>query len=194
MVQTWASPPGVVCAITPLIFEMDLVDGDNTVSITCTSGEDKLVFDWFTVAYDRAFSADSDTFKFTYETGYQFPIAGFTSDSIVAFDMTDHTAVKRITDAAVTGSGPYAFTFEPPAEVGEMTYLVLADDQILTPHSLIATQPHGLSEGEADWILITHRDLGWDINGDPQPWLDEIMALRQAQGLRVQDCRCGPNI
>jgi hypothetical protein len=38
----------------------------------------------------------------------------------------------------------------------------------------------------ADYILITHRDIGWDVNGDPYSWLTDLTALRQAQGLRIK--------
>ena len=38
----------------------------------------------------------------------------------------------------------------------------------------------------ADYILITHKDIGWDGSGSAYPWLDDLAALRQAQGLRVK--------
>jgi hypothetical protein len=38
----------------------------------------------------------------------------------------------------------------------------------------------------SDYILITHRDVGWDINGDPHPWLTDLVDLREGQGLRVK--------
>ena len=76
--------------------DVDLLSGDNTVSITCTSGEDKIVFDWFTVTYRKSLCGRSDTLKFTHDTGYQYPISGFTSDAVSAFDITDPLDVKRI--------------------------------------------------------------------------------------------------
>jgi hypothetical protein len=41
------------------------------------------------------------------------------------------------------------------------------------------------SANGADYIVITHRNLGWDANGDPYAWLTDLLALRQAQGHRV---------
>jgi hypothetical protein len=43
-----------------------------------------------------------------------------------------------------------------------------------------------LETNGADYILITHRDLGWDVNGDAYGWLNDLVALREDQGLRVK--------
>jgi hypothetical protein len=34
--------------------------------------------------------------------------------------------------------------------------------------------------------LITHREIGWDGSGNPLSWLDDLVALREDQGLRVK--------
>ena len=34
----------------------------------------------------------------------------------------------------------------------------------------------------ADYILITHRDLGWDANGNAYEWLSDLVALREDPG------------
>jgi hypothetical protein len=49
----------------------------------------------------------------------------------------------------------------------------------------IAGNLSGTSNG-ADYILITHRDLGWDGGGSAQPWLTNLKAHRESQGLRVK--------
>jgi hypothetical protein len=56
---------------------------------------------------------------------------------------------------------------------------------VLAPVAIIEDEHGNLADPAtgADYILITHRDLGWDINGDPHPWLTDLTALRQAQGL-----------
>jgi hypothetical protein len=168
--------------------EVDLISGENTVSITCTSGEDKIVFDWFETAYRRGYGVESNELKFTHNTGYHFAVSGFTTDSLAAYDVSDSSSPKRITNAVIAGAGPYSFTFEPPFEVDARTYCVLSTDQMLEPHSLTASRPHRLADSAngADWILITHRNLGWDAGGDPQPWLSDLVAHREAQGLRVK--------
>ena len=57
----------------------------------------------------------------------------------------------------------------------------------MSPDAIVADAAGNLGDTEngADYILITHRDLGWDGNGDAYAWLTDLVALRQAQGLRV---------
>jgi uncharacterized membrane protein YgcG len=86
----------------------------------------------------------------------------------------------------IGGADPsYSIEFEP-GRVGE-TYLVVAADAILTPETIVAEQPSQLfdSANGSDYILITHRDIGWDGNGDPHSWLSDLVAHRQDQGYRV---------
>jgi uncharacterized membrane protein YgcG len=42
------------------------------------------------------------------------------------------------------------------------------------------------SANAADWILITHRSLGWDAGGSVEDWANSLVSLRQSQGLRTQ--------
>ena len=62
-----------------------------------------------------------------------------------------------------------------------------AADAINAPDSLVEDSASSLYETEngADYILITHRNVGWDLNGDAYQWLEDLVALRQAQGHRV---------
>ncbi len=88
-----------------------------------------------------------------------------------------------------TGAGPYyTLDFEPEIASGERTYLVLTSDQVKTPVAIIEDEYGNLANTAtgADYILITQKDLGWDVNGDPYSWLSDLAALRQAQGLRVK--------
>ena len=58
---------------------------------------------------------------------------------------------------------------------------------INTPESIVENSVSDLADtaNGADYILITHRDLGWDINGDAESWLTRIVDHRETQGLRV---------
>jgi hypothetical protein len=53
---------------------------------------------------------------------------------------------------------------------------------------LVEDRPADLAHNPsgADYILITHRDLGWAQNGDQNRWLTDLVAHRQTQGLRVE--------
>jgi hypothetical protein len=107
----------------------------------------------------------------------------------MVFDITQATDVGRVANVAISGSNPYTVEFEPPVNPGTTaTYLVLDDDARMIPVGLIADTAADLADtaNGADYILITHRDLGWDAGGNPYGWLDDLVALREDQGLRVK--------
>ncbi|MEJ2235912.1 MAG: C25 family cysteine peptidase, partial [Syntrophobacterales bacterium] len=168
-----------------------LLDGDNTVTLECLTGEDNIAVDWFEVTYPRRFEANGDLLTFRYETGYRFQVSDFSGNNLLAFDITSPENVEQVINFQtidIGGPGPYTLDFEPPGGSGERTYLVLTADQVLTPDAIIEDEYKNLADPAigADYILITHKDLGWDGNGDPHLWLIDLTALRQAQGLRVK--------
>jgi len=178
------------------IDDVDLSEGENTVTLTCNSGTDPddldtIFVDWFEVEYPRDFSANGNTLKFSYEAGYRYRISGFTGDDLLGFDITSPGEVQRIKDFQISGSGPYTLECEPLYDTnitGERTYLLLSSERVKTPTGISQDQSSNLSDSEngADYILITHMDLGWDPNGDAYPWLSDLVSLRQGQGLRVK--------
>jgi uncharacterized delta-60 repeat protein len=167
----------------------NLIDGDNTLSLTCTSGEDALLLDWVQVTYGRDFTAAGNSLKIAHDPAARFEVSNLSGSQYFVFDITDAADVKRVTGFAVSGSGPYSLQFEPPTGADDTrTYFVAADAALKTPDSIAADTAANLGDAAngADYILITHRDLGWDENGDAYDWLDDLVALRQAQGLRVK--------
>ncbi len=164
-----------------------LVAGDNTVTLQCLSadGNDSIIVDFFEIAYWRDYVAVDDTLKFAPDSGSRYLIDGFSNNSILAYDISDPATVGIIENAVIAGSNPYSIGFEPTV-YGD-TYLVTAADAVHIPVGLIQDRPANLADAAngADYILVTHRDVGWDQNGDPQPWLTDLVALREAQGLRV---------
>jgi hypothetical protein len=57
-----------------------------------------------------------------------------------------------------------------------------------TPAAVVKDRASALASASnaADWILITHRSLGWDGAGAEQGWVTSLAALRQSQGLRTK--------
>jgi hypothetical protein len=129
--------------------------------------------------------ATNERLKFSHDVGYRYQIKGFTGDDVKAFDITSTTDVRR--DLHLVRAGERV-DMEPQGTTGTRTYMVLASSAVKEPAGLTQDRASSLSSASngADYILITHRDLGWDINGDPYPWLSSLAALRQAQGLRVK--------
>ena len=170
------------------ISDVNLFAGDNTVSLQCLSAYtlDSIIVDFFEVTYRRDYVAGADnSLKFTPDQGSRYLIDGFTSSSLLAYDISEPADVVKVDGAEIAGSNPYSIDFEP-ASLGD-TYLVVTADAINTPDSLIEDSASALfdTENGADYILITHRDVGWDLNGDPLPWLTDLVAHREDQGLRV---------
>jgi hypothetical protein len=123
--------------------------------------------------------------KFAPDNGSRYVIDGFTSNSLLAYDISDPTDVAIIDSTLIGGANPYSIEFEP-ASPGD-TYLVAATTAINAPDSLVADSASSLfdTDNGADYILITHRDIGWDQNGDRLTWLTDLVAHREDQGLRV---------
>jgi len=172
---------------------VDLVEGNNTVTLTCLSGSDPLnpdgvAVDYMEVVYPRVFAAQGNSLRFRHEMGYRYHVTGFGVNSIEAFDVTEATEVKRIANGQVTGVGTYTLDMEPAAGTGERTYLAVTGSSVKTPVRVVKDTGSTLSSttNGADWILITRRDLGWDGSGVPYAWLSNLTSLRQAQGLRVR--------
>ncbi len=167
---------------------VDLLEGNNTVTLECLTGVDSIAVDWFEVTYPRRFEAYGTTLRFSHETGYRFQVSEFNTNNLLAFDITSPGNVERVVNFEATGTGPYTLDFEPESAVGQRTYLVLNADHVKSPAAIIEDDYGNLANPAtgADYILITHRDLGWDGIGDPHPWLSDLVALRQAQGLRVK--------
>jgi hypothetical protein len=169
-----------------------LFAGDNTVTLQCLSadGNDSIAVDYFKVTYRRDYVAGTDdTLKFEPDNGSRYVIDGFSTDTLAAYDITEPTDVMRIVDYAVSGpdgEGKYSIDFEP-ASLGD-TYYVASSAAVYAPDALTKDTASSLfdTDNGADYLLITHRKIGWDINGDAYGWLEDLTTLRQAQGLRVQ--------
>ena len=170
------------------IENVDLLEGNNTVTLQCLTGVDAIAVDWFEVTYPRSLESYGDSLRFSHETGYLFQVSGFSTDNLLAFDITSPGDVERVINFETTGTGPYTLDFEPESAPGQRTYLVLTEDQVKTPTAISEDVYGNLADPAigADYILITHRDIGWKVNGDPNQWLTDLVSLRQGQGLRVK--------
>jgi hypothetical protein len=168
--------------------DVDLLEGPNTFTLQCRSGTDSIALDWVELTYARRFQADGDRLKFTHAPGSRYQVSGFTSTDLLAFDITSPSDVRRMVHFSVTGADPYTFDFEPPAGSAERTYLVLSAAEAKSPDGISKDTPSSLLDpaNEADYIVITLQDLGWDGSGEPNTWLRDLVSLREGQGLRVK--------
>jgi hypothetical protein len=172
---------------------VDLLEGNNTVTLTCLTGSDPshpdgMAVDYFEVTYPKVFAAQDGSLRFTHDMGYRYQVTGFDVNSVEAFDITSPTDVKRIADMQITGTGPFTLDMEPVGGTGERTYEAVTANSVKTPVAVVKDTATSLSStaNGADWILITSRDLGWDGSGASYGWLSNLVALRQSQGLLVK--------
>jgi hypothetical protein len=168
------------------ITDVDLLDGDNTVELTCVSGVDTILLDWIEVAYTRDNTAAGNSLTFSNSGEARFVITNVNGSEHLVYDITDATDVGRVVNAEVDVD---EVEFEPQTGAdGTRSYVVLSDTALKTPDAIVADVAGDLgnTQNEADYIIITHRDLGWDGDGDEYAWLSDLTALRQAQGLRVK--------
>jgi hypothetical protein len=169
-----------------IIEAVDLIEGDNLVSVTCNSGEDKIQFDSLEMTYDRQLAAENDMLTFTHEGGYRYQLTGFRSTDLILYDITDPNRILRVANHDVFGPDPYTIDFEdPPGET--KTYVAMTSDRAETQMTIIEDVASSLADpgNGADYILITHRSLGWDNDGQQQPWLQDLTEKREDQGMRV---------
>ena len=144
--------------------------------------------DWFEVQYESSFDVSADSLKFSHSGGFRYTITGFSTGDAELFDITSTGAVKRVVNGQITGTGPYTLEAEPAGASGARRYLAVASDAIKTPSAVIKDRASSLAStaNAADWILITHRELGWEASGAKQPWVKSLVNLRQTQGLRTK--------
>ena len=168
--------------------DLPLLEGANTVSLLCEGALDKTAMDWFSVDYERGFEAEADSLKFSHPGGFRYTITGFSTGDAELFDITSTGAVKRVVNGQITGTGPYTLEAEPAGASGARRYLAVASGAIKTPSAVIKDRASSLAStaNAADWILITHRELGWEASGAKQPWVKSLVNLRQSQGLRTK--------
>ena len=162
---------------------------DTAVTLVCDSGDDAFVVDYFELSYERSFSAVANSLQFVHDSGYGYVIDDFSTDDLLIFDISDTADVARIENAPIAGTNPYSVAFEPPTNPGASErFLVISATDYKQPISISADQPSDLADTntQADYILITHSDIGWDVSGNPYSWLDDLVGLREDGGLAVK--------
>ena len=96
--------------------------------------------------------------------------------------------MATVTNLQITGSGPFSLEFEPPPSGLTDRYLVISADNVKTPEGISEDAASDLADTQngADYILITHKDIGWEAGGAQYSWLTDLVALREDGGLRVK--------
>jgi hypothetical protein len=147
--------------------QSSLVEGDNTIKIECplTGGitQEALFVNWFEVEYAQDYFAESGDARFSGDVAgtWKYRVAGFDSNSLIVFDITNPLIPFRITNYVIEPSaGTNTLIFQQTIP-SKHKYIAIPMDTIKTPDSISVDQPsdlHSTSNG-ADYIIISHTDF-----------------------------------
>lgn len=159
-----------------------LVNGSNNLVMTAQNGDDDVsVLVSTTLTYQHALHADNGAFEATLPAGRNATVSGFTSNSIVALDVTDpaNPVVVNATTAP-DGAGGWAATLAVPFDASTPGHVVLALDssRIITPGELALNQPSTWSAS-----ATPGGNLLFITNGDFASATSALVGVRAGQGL-----------
>ncbi len=117
----------------------------------------------------KALPRSLTAFTFSHDSGYRYIIDDFSTDALRVFDITEPVDVAQVTDLQINGTGPFSLEFEPPPSGLTDTFLIIGTDDYKIPDAIVEDTPSDLADtaNSADYILITHQDIGWDGGGAP---------------------------
>ncbi len=129
---------------------------------------------------------------FSHDSGYRYIIDDFSTDALRVFDITDPVDVAQVTNLQISGAGTFSLEFEPPPSGLTDRFVVIGSNDYKIPDAIIEDVPSDLADtaNSADYILITHPDIGWDGGGAQQGWLTDLVALREDGDLEVKVVEC----
>ena len=165
-----------------------LQNGSNTLTVKSLGDTgatvDTIYFNWFELAYEDTYVAESNTLKFS-GTGSgkcEIDVSGFTSADINLFDITDAVNPKNVTNSTIASGTILKFT---DTISGSKEYMAVATGGTKTPTSIETDVPSNLksTSNGADYIVITHEYFYNAI----QP----LATYRASQGKRVMVVKVG---
>jgi|GEM_PF-2169794 len=150
-----------------------LLSGRNqatTVITTANSTVTRYYLNRVTVDYQRLFRAVDDQLIFAdtfadAAASHTYQIGGFSENDpadLLVWDITDRLQPQRVplSAAAISGSGPYTYTFGTGRETNA-AFIATTRDRVKTPLAISSYLPADLEPagGGADWLAIGHDSL-----------------------------------
>ncbi len=121
--------------------------------------------DWFEILYRRRFEAVGDYLQFSSPDStadFAYTISGLSSRDALVFDVTDHNAVKRVTQLSFDATDAGICRFARPQTAGSVReYVVAGPNSLRTPAAAVSvpnSNLHGLQTPE-DFIIISPTDF-----------------------------------
>lgn len=116
-----------------------------TLTIGAPSPSETVMFNYWEVDYRRLFRAFADQLDFKAETAgpQEYSVDAFTSAAVAIWDITDLYQAQRLTDATVSGTGPYTVRFRTTQPAGHRFWLQ-AESSLGAPASISVRADTGL--------------------------------------------------
>jgi hypothetical protein len=161
---------------------------NTTVKMACHNPMDGLIVDYIESTYPQSFAAVADSLSFSHESGYRYIIDDFSTAAIRVFDISAAADVAAVANIQVSEAAPFSLAFELPPSGGTDTFVVIGTNDYKIPEAIVEDVPTDLAgtNTQTDYILITHKDIGWDGTGAQQGWLTDLVNLREDGGLSVK--------
>ena len=119
---------------------------------------DLVYIDSIDLDYDNTFTAQENVLAFSYSStgSWKYRLAGFTTNQVQAFDVTNPNAPVRLSGGMVSGSGPYYLDFQDTLGA-ETDYWVSTTNAFKTVAGIEKDTPSSYrsTAKSADYIIIT---------------------------------------
>jgi hypothetical protein len=149
-----------------------IADGANSIDVAlttkvATAGASELFLNRITVEYRRRLQSTADRLSFSDAEGgqRQFDLGGYSSDlpdEIFIWDISERRAPLAVDGdtVAVTGSGPFTYTFGTAHPAGASFYATTAAG-LRAPASITEYVAPSLEppSGAAEWLAVAHQDF-----------------------------------
>jgi Peptidase family C25 len=156
----------------------NLQDGNNLIQLSTASSNSYCMFDKVKVTYPKKYLSANGRIGFSVPNYRSVKVQGFGSQNVRLFDVTDSSKPRLVTNAVTRANGS-TFDLIVPSNRTRMMYAI-ADENLLTPTSVVANIPSNLSSTakQANLVIITHRNF---IN-QANDWA----TYRRSQGMLVE--------
>lgn len=155
-----------------------LPEGNNVVSlISRNAGSDVSLLDFIRVTYPRKAEAVDDYLEFSVNAREGMTVAGFTTDNLRVFDITNVAAPIEVSVNTERGSYGYGFSLLPTADSRRYMAFVAGQEKAATELSINNVSDLRNTANKADFLIITHKDL--------MKAADLLREKRQSQGLNT---------
>ncbi len=154
-------------------------EGQNVIRLTALAGaSDVSLVDYIRITYWHAFTAESNSLRFTAAGKQIVTVDGFSSSQVRMFDVTEPNAVQELLGTIRKGSSDFNLTIAVQGS-GQRTLLAMTSDQAKRAANVTANRPSSwrLPTQAADLVIFTRSEFANAI--------EPLRSLRQSQGLNT---------